>query len=158
MYHGDLHVGNILIADNKKKFIFIDFERCSPHAAFDDPLEKQLLCFLEKLYVFRFFFDLTEHTPIELHKLVHRLFVDYFTTHLQRLVVDDEWSALFSAITMNYSDNDNYSDLTSAKRNTLQSILHTKCFKCNNQLLMFHQYLLAKRFKKLYTLEIGNSS
>ena len=146
MYHGDLHIGNVLITD-KKKFVFIDFERCTPHTAFTDPVERLLLCFLEKIYLFRYFFDITSSTPIALHRLVHDLFVKYFVKQLEALRVHDNWTTLFRTILCtNSAADENYSDFNSEKKVALDNLFHAKLFKYNEKLYVFHQYLLARRF------------
>jgi hypothetical protein len=151
MYHGDLHLGNVLMSGKKKKkFIFIDFERCTPHLAFPDPQERLLLCFLEKLYVFRFFFDLSADTPLNLHKDVHDLFVKYFVEKKKDLILDDNWTARFRPILLDYVvEAEEYRVFISAKKDALYNLFHTQLFECNSKLYVFHQYLLENRFKKL---------
>lgn len=142
-------MGNILMTD-KSKFVFIDFERCTPQKAFADTEERQLLSFLDKLYMFRFFFDLAASSSIELHKKVHDLFVTYFEEQLRLLIVDDEWSTRFGSILRaNNTEDENYSAFISSKRKALDNVFHTKLFKHQNKKYVFHQYLLERRFKKL---------
>jgi hypothetical protein len=148
MFHGDLHVGNVLVND-KKKFVLVDFERCTMHITFD-AAEHLLLCFLEKLYVFRFFFDLTSSTDIKLHKVVHTLFVKYFAEKQQDLTLDNDWATRFRTVLReNISEAESYSDFISAKKVALHNLFHAKLFKLNNKSYMFHQYLFERRFKKL---------
>jgi thiamine kinase-like enzyme len=152
MYHGDLHIGNVLLTD-KKKFVFIDFERCTPHTAFIDPAERLLLCFLEKMYLLRYFFEITSSTHIALHKQVHDLFVKYFAEELKALRVDHNWTTLFCTILRETTATDeNYSDFNFAKKVALNSLFHTELFNYNGKLYVFHQYLLARRFK-MYIFE-----
>lgn len=152
MYHGDLHIGNVLLTD-KKKFVFIDFERCTPHTAFTDPAERLLLCFLEKMYLFRYFFEIISSTHIALHKQVHDLFVKYFAEELKALTVDHNLTTLFCTILRETTATDeNYSDFNFAKKVALDSLFHTALFKYNSKLYVFHQYLLARRFK-MYIFE-----
>jgi hypothetical protein len=152
MYHGDLHIGNVLMTD-KKQFVLIDFERCTPHAAFTDPVERLLLCFLEKIYLFRYFFEITISTHIVLHKQVHALFVKYFMNELKALVLVGNWTTLFCTILREITATDeNYSDFTSAKQMSLDHLFHTQLFEYDGKSYVFHQYLLVRRFK-LYICE-----
>lgn len=146
MYHGDLHVGNILVND-KKKFVFIDFERCVSQTGFVDVEEKKLLCYLEKLYVFRFFFALAANTSVELHQLVHKLFVNYFTDQLKHLViVDTRWTLLFLNLLLGDFSAD-YRDQVLQKKLALNAIFEAEYFVYNSKRLKFYQYLQQKRFK-----------
>lgn len=149
MYHGDLHIGNILIND-KEQFVIIDFERCVPHRAFVDIEEKKLLCYLEKLFVFRLFFDLTANTGIESHKAVRELFVNYFTDQLKQLNVNAQWNLLFFNLLLgNFNADESYSQLVFQTKSALEEIFNAKHFMYNSQLFTFHHYLDQKRFMQI---------
>lgn len=142
-------MGNILMP-NKKRFVFVDFERSTTQQAFIDPGERELLCFLDKLYVFRFFFRITASTSIKSHKAVHDLFVNYFEDELQVLRVDDDWTARFGTILRaNSAEVEDYNAFISAKEIALYNIFHTELFQHKNKSYVFHQYLLQRRFKTL---------
>ena len=147
MFHGDLHIGNILINDDKQKFVIIDFERCVSHKAFVDIEEKKLLCRMEKLYLFRFFFRLGPNTCIESHKLVHGLFVEYFKDQWEK-PPDDDWEVLTLPLSMYGTNPDSYSQCILEKEFCLNTILEKECFQHNGQKLCFHKYLRQKRFKQ----------
>jgi hypothetical protein len=147
MCHGDLHVGNILIND-KKKFVFVDFERCVPHTAFVDIEEKKLLCYLEKLYVFRYFFELSANTNIESHKEVHKLFIKYFTDQLKQLLIDPQWISLFDLLLGNFDAGETYCHLAlQRKKLALDTIFKAEYFLHNSERYMFHKYFQQKRFE-----------